>query len=211
MTLGRIGRVWVISAWICGWLFATSAAGRQGPPSVPASDEVEHEALRQLRPLYESAIRDNKLDALAPLLADDFYGVMVTGRAVTGIDGLKRYWADIHALMGEGGQYTTTLTPERSVLIGDVALARGTSADVVTTSEGQEFRFTSMWTAVLQKQDGRWRLRQAQGTIDPVDNPFVREFARRSLRWAVVLSGGVGILVGALLGWLFGRRRHATA
>jgi hypothetical protein len=128
---------------------------------------------------------------------------------VAGLDELKTYWSDIHALMGEGGRYTTTLNPELSVLLGDVALARGTSDDVVVTSDGQEFRFTSLWSAVLQKEGGAWKLRQVQGTIDPVDNPFVREFTRRSVMGAGALGAGGGILLGLGLAWFFRRRRRA--
>jgi len=191
-------------------LAAPALAMQQAPVVVDASDEVEHEALRQLRALYEQAIRDNRIEALAPFLHEDFHGVMVTGRNVNGLEELKGYWSDIHALMGGGGRYTTTLKPELSVLIGDIALARGSSDDVVVTGNGQEFRFTSLWSAVLQKEDGRWKLRQVQGTIDPVDNPFVRAFTRRSLVVAVAVSTGAGSLLGWGIAWFFRRRRAST-
>jgi len=210
MKITCIASVVLMSAGLWG-LPVVSASTLQQAPAAAASEEAEHEALRQLRAVYEQAIRDNRVDALAPLLHNDFHGVMVTGRAVSGLGELQRYWTDIHALMGEGGRYTTTLKPELSVLIGDVALARGSSDDVVVTSEGREFRFTSFWTAVLQKQNGRWQLRQAQGSIDPVNNPFVSEFTRRSLQLAVAISAGSGILVGWGLAWLFRRRRAGRA
>ena len=210
MTIGRFGitALWVIGLAAC--LLTASAAVAKQPATTDARTEAEHEALRQLRAIYEGAIRDGRLENLAPYLADDFHGVMVTGRVVNGLGELKQYWSDIHQLMGNGGKYTTTLTPDLSVILGDVALARGTSADVVTTDTGQQYRFTSMWTAVLQKQDGRWKLRQAQGTIDPVDNPFVREFRRRALQVAVAISGVIGLVLGGLVLW-FMRRRQARA
>jgi ketosteroid isomerase-like protein len=191
-------------------LIAPAFAMQPAPAVVNADDEVEHEALRQLRALYEQAIRDNRVEALAPFLHEDFHGVMVTGRNVNGLEELKGYWSDIHALMGDGGRYTTTLKPERSVLIGDIALARGSSDDVVVTGNGQEFRFTSLWSAVVQKEGGRWKVRQVQGTIDPVNNPFVREFTRRSLLVAIAVSAGAGILLGWGIAWFFRRRRAST-
>jgi ketosteroid isomerase-like protein len=136
---------------------------------------------------------------------------MITGRVVNGVDGLKKYWSDIHELMGEGGTYATTINPERSVIVGDVALARGSSNDVVVTGDNQEFRFTSYWTAALQKQNGQWKVVQVQGTMDPVDNPFVREFTRRTLRWAVVLSGLGGIVIGLGVAWLIRKRSPRAA
>lgn len=214
MTISRVGAVLLVSAFICAGPWASRVAAQEQPlVPVGGGDEVDHEALRQLRAVYERAILDNNIGTLGPLFAPQFFGVMVTGRMVTGLEELKRYWADIHALIGEGGRYTTTLNPERSVIIGDIALARGTSDDVVVTGENREFRFQSFWTAVLQKQAGAWTVLQVQGTIDPVDNPFVREFRRRAIQLTAVIAGLVGLFIGLGGGWFLGKRsrRAATA
>jgi ketosteroid isomerase-like protein len=213
MTIGRVPLVLLMAAWLCSWPSASQGAAQQTATpaaTAPASDEAEHEALRQMKAFYEAAIRDNKIDVMAPYFSDDFYGVMLTGRIVKSFDDVKKYWADVHALMGEGGSYTTTLNPERSVIVGDVALARGTSSDVVVTAEKREYRFTSMWTAVLRKQDGQWKLTQVQGTIDPIDNPFVREFNRRYFWVATPFSALGGLVIGLAFAWVLRRRSRQT-
>ena len=111
--------------------------------------------------------------------------------------------------MGEGGKYTTTLKPEASIFVGDLALARGTSDDVVVTSSGEEFRFTTAWTAVLQKANGQWKIRQAHGSMDPVDNAFTRTFTRRTLRWTLPLTGLAGLAVGFLAARMLSGRKTA--
>ncbi|HSC28754.1 MAG TPA: nuclear transport factor 2 family protein [Vicinamibacterales bacterium] len=161
--------------------------------------------------MYERAIRDNAIDLLRPHLHADFRGVMVTGRIVNGFDELQQYWRDIEELIGVGGSYTTTLNPERSVILGDVALARGSTDDVVRTGDGNEFRFTTLWSATLQREGGAWKIRYVQGSMDPVDNPFVREFGRR----AVVRFSAAALLAGLVVGMAFGiiwqRRRTRRA
>jgi len=129
---------------------------------------------------------------------------------VKNVDELQRFWADIHQLIGEGGTYTTTLKPERSVILGDVALARGSSDDVVVTSEKREYRFSSFWTAVLHKQAGQWKVVQLQGTIDPIDNPFVHEFNRRYMRAAIPLSVLGGVVLGLAAAWLLRKRARTS-
>jgi ketosteroid isomerase-like protein len=187
---------------------ASAGVAAQQPAPTPA-EEVEHTALRQLRAVYEKAVRDGNIDALAPYLASDFHGVMVTGRVVKSLDDLKRYWSDIRSLIGDGGTYTTTVNPELSVLLGDFALARGTTADVVVTNRRQEFRFASNWTMTLHKDNGGWKIRQVQASMDPVDNAFVREFRRRAVIFAAAVAGVVGLVVGGGATWFFARGRRA--
>jgi ketosteroid isomerase-like protein len=207
MTSGRLALALLLAILASPVASAAQAPDTAAPPA--AADEADHEALRQLKAAYERAISENNIDTLAPYFSDQFHGVMLTGRVVQNFDELKRFWADMRALIGEGGSYTTTLNPERSVISGDMALARGSSRDVVVTSEKAEFRFTSYWTAVLHKQAGQWKLVQVQGTIDPIDNPFVREFNRRENRVVIPLSAVGGLVLGLLAGWLIRRRRTA--
>ena len=176
-------------------------------PAAAANEEADHDALRRLKTAYEEAVRNNKIEALAGHFHADFHGVMVTGRAVNSFADIQQYWRDIHGLMGEGGSYTTTVSPERSVIVGDVALARGTTADVVRTSDGHEYRFTTLWTATLQREGTDWKIRSVQGTIDPIANPFVREFAQRAMVRTASAAGAASLLLGWLIGAVWQRRR----
>jgi ketosteroid isomerase-like protein len=181
---------------------------QQAAPAAPAAnEEADHEALRRLKTAYEEAVRNNQIDTLAGHFHADFHGVMVTGRAVNSFADVQQFWRDIRGLIGEGGSYTTTVNPERSVILGDIALARGTTDDVVKTGDGHEFHFNTLWTATLQKEGGNWKLRTLQGTMDPIANPFVREFARRTVVTFASGAGVAGLLLGLLLGAVWQRRR----
>ena len=50
-------------------------------------------------------------------------------------------------------------------------------------------------------------LRRVQGSMDPVTNPFVREFARRAVVRTAIIAGLVGMLLGAVLMMVVRRRR----
>lgn len=182
-------------------------AAAAAAPAPGANEEADHAALRRLKTAYEEAVRDNKIDALAGHFHADFHGVMVTGRAVNSFADVQQYWRDIHGLMGDGGSYSTTLSPERSVILGDVALARGTTSDIVKTSDGHEYRFTTLWTATLQRDGADWKIRSVQGTMDPIANPFVREFAQRAMVRTASAAGAASLVLGALIGAVWQRRR----
>jgi ketosteroid isomerase-like protein len=207
--LQRSGLAIALILWVpC---LTPSVVAEQPPAPASAQEEADHQALRDLRPAYEQAIRDNNIEMLRPHLHADFHGVMVTGRLVNSFDELQQFWRDIKNLIGEGGSYTTTLNPERSVIAGDLALARGTTDDVVVTSDGDEFRFTTMWSATLQRDGGAWKIRYVQGTMDPIANPFVREFSRRAVTRMSAAALLAGVIVGLAFGLIWQRRRTRRA
>jgi hypothetical protein len=194
-----------LAALLLAGLASTAHAQAKSP-----QEEAEHEALRTLRRVYEQAINEEKLDLLGPHLHPEFTGVMLTGETVVGLEGLRRYWARIKDLMGEGGRYTVAVEADWSTLMGDVVLAKGITKDLVVTNRG-EYRFESAWTAVLRKVDGQWKVLRIQGSMDPVTNPFVKTFMRRT----ALTSAGGGAAAGAALGllgaWMLARRRRGGA
>jgi ketosteroid isomerase-like protein len=203
-----LGILWVLSASATGMQQAPAPAAA---PTPAANEEADHEALRGMKAVYEEAVRNNRIEALAPHFHPEFHGVMVTGRAVNSFADVQQFWRDIRGLMGEGGSYATTVNPERSVIVGDLALARGTTADVVTNSSGREYRFTTLWTATLQRDGGSWKIRTLQGTMDPIGNPFVVDIARGTVVRYASATGLIGLVLGLLLGRVWGRRRARNA
>ena len=204
------GRRYVSVSLAVLWaLSSPSAMGMPQQPATPApaaNEEADHEALRRLKTAYEEAVRNNRIDTLAGHFHPEFHGVMVTGRPVNSFADIQQFWRDIRRLMGEGGTYTTTVNPERSVILGDVALARGTTDDVVKTNDGHEYRFTTLWTATLQRVGADWKIRTLQGTMDPIGNPFVQEVAKRTILRFTSAASLTGLVLGLLLGRVWGRR-----
>ena len=100
-----------------------------------AGSEADHDALRALVPKYEEAANEGKPELLKPFLDPDFTGVMVTGNEVSTPATLDAYWAKIQKLLGEGGTYHVKVNvADRSIISGDLAVAHGTTADVVTAA-----------------------------------------------------------------------------
>lgn len=115
---------------------AKAAAPEKPPPAVDAAagNEADHDAIRALVPAYEEAANQGKPELLKPYLDPEFSGVMITGDAVDSFASLEGYWAKIQKLMGEGGKYHVKVNvATRSVLSGDLAVARGTTDEEVTT------------------------------------------------------------------------------
>ena len=171
------------------------------------ADEPEHQALRNIKSMYERAVNEDRLDLLKPYFATPFYGVMITNKRVSSLAEMKQYWTGMKSLMGPGGTYHVTVIPDRSVLMGDFALARGVTQDVVTTSAGKTFRFATTWTCLLHKEGGTWKVLQVQGSMDPVGNAFAKAYMNEAAKRVGAAAAAGGLVVGLLIGWLAARRR----
>jgi uncharacterized protein (TIGR02246 family) len=87
---------------------------------------------------------------------------------------------------------------------GDAAVAFGTTAEHYTLRNGSSVDLAGKWTAVCAKQAGQWRVAALHFSIDPFENPILSK--TRRLAWWL---GSGGLVIGVLLGLLFGRRRRA--
>jgi ketosteroid isomerase-like protein len=164
--------------------------------SANEDDESAHAALRQIKTVYENAIRTGDLSPLKPLFVPETSAVMILGQEVKSFAELEEHWKYVRNLIGPGGSYSTTLHPERSLIYGDIAVSRGVSDEVVTTGAGQEYKFTSRWTAVSHRVGNEWKVIRLHGSMDPVTNVFTTTF----LRSTKYTYGIGGVIVGALLG-----------
>ena len=174
-------------------------------------DHEDHEALRELRRVYEKAANENNLDLLKPYLHEDFSAVMMSNREFRDFDSLKKQWQITRDEIVGDGSYEMRLEPELSTILGDIAIARGDSKNVVVTGSGEELAFDSKWTAVCIKEDGRWKILRGHGSLDPFGNEFVKSTVK-----ALVFKVAAGALIaGLVIGWFLrswiGRKRPAAA
>ncbi len=165
---------------------------------VAANQEADHEALREIRAVAEEAINTNNLDLFEPHLAEDFSIVTYTDREFSDFTAFKERWQKTRDELLDGGSYTTDMQPELSQIIGDIAIARGNSQNVLINGGGERFEFPSRWTAVLHKVDGEWKVVRAHSSLSPFDNPMLRS----AVEDIMIKAGAATLLAGLVLGWI---------
>lgn len=181
------------------------------PARAQEDQEADHAALREYKTLFEKAASENQLDLLKPMLHEPFSVVTYTDREFTDFEAFKSRWQQTRDQIVGNGSYKVTLKPERSEIYGDLAVARGDSDNVLVTAAGNEYRFTSHWTAVFRKVDGQWKVVRVHSSLDPFGNPMVvGEVKRRMLQVGCAAAIG-GLIVGVVVAWLLARRRGRGA
>jgi len=168
--------------------------------------EADHAALREFKALFEKAASENKLDLLKPILHEPFSVVTYTDREFTDFDVFKARWQQTRDQIVGSGSYKVVLLPVRSEIYGDIAIARGDSENELITAAGNEYHFTSHWTAVFRKVDGQWKVVRVHSSLDPFGSPMVVGEVKRRMTQAGVGAGLAGLVIGGLVAFFLGRR-----
>lgn len=177
-------------------LLCFGTAFAQDPADAHAADRA---ALRELGSRYEAAINHGDLRPLAPFVAPTASAVFATNHEVQGLEGMQQYFDSMKERLGKNSSYTVKLEPDRTEFFGDIAIAHGRSAENARLGNGDEYRFTTRWTAVLHKDPDGWKALRLHVSMDPLDNPVIA--ARLKARtWMIaalgVLVAGVAFATG---------------
>lgn len=176
-----------------------------------AQTEQDKQALRDLKAIYEAAIKNDDLSPLKPHLTDDFSAVMLTGEEVKSYDELQAFWKKAKDYMGEDSNYTVSLSADDSTFIENIAIAKGTSKDSLMTN-GTQLEFTTAWTAVCRKMpDGSWKLARLQVTTHPIENPFAQLAGKMKLWLISIGTGVVALIMGLVIGKRMGYKNAMAA
>jgi ketosteroid isomerase-like protein len=207
-----IGTLGLVMTAVAG-VFPAAAQddGEEGAETTAGGDEADHQALRDLKAVFEKAASENDLELLRPHVHENFSAVTFTNREFTDFDAFKDRWQKTRDEIVGDGSYKVTLLPERSRIDGDWAIARGDSENVLVNSAGKEYHFNSRWTAICRKVDGEWKLIRAHSSVDPFGNPMLLDGVKTRIIQFTAGAGIAGLVVGGLIAFLLARRRARPA
>jgi len=183
-------------------ILATPAAAADG-------SEEDKQALRAMARLFEQAVGQRDLKRFQTVLAPEFTGTLVTDEVVSR-ESIAGFWNWVWGLIGSKGRWEVKIEPDDTLFFGDLAVARGLANDHIVTESGRDYRFKWHWTLVVQKREGQWKAIAGHGSMDPLDNPFIK----LEQTWLKLLFGVGGLLLGLIVGvggTLLLRRRSRAA
>jgi ketosteroid isomerase-like protein len=207
-----------------GLLGTTVVAQVPATPPAPAaamSPDVEatHNALRALRDSLLDAWTRRDMDALLTHVDPNVVVTWQNGEVSRGPEGIRKFYNEV--MVGSNrliSDISSSLkVDELSILHGDnTAIAFGSIHDDFTLSRGiartavlgsgDKFSLDSRWTATIVKKDGQWKLASYHVSVDAFSNPILSK-AVAVAKQAAIISGIVGLLLGAIVTWFYMRRR----
>lgn len=171
------------------------------------SQEADHEELRAMMRAATQALNSRQIDALAPLMARQFVITTVDGRTFRDLAGFKAYIDELYGAKVQSIEFRPEAAELTQFIGPDTGLSWGKSTDTYTFKDGDKRTMTSHWTAVVQRQDGRWKLAALHISVNVLDNPVVESVKRYG--WMAAAGAFlIGLIVGLIVGFLL---RGATS
>jgi len=149
-------------------------------------------------------------DAMLPVLSKDIRATTITQETMSGPAQVSIYF---RKWFGPGGflkKLNMTFSADAlTELSADKTwgIVRGSGMERYTLADGRMFDMPTRWTATVVKEaDGKWRLRTIHIGTNFLDNPVLAAAKSAAVKYSAIAGGG-GLLIGALLGFLLGRRK----
>lgn len=184
------------------WALAQEAPNTQVPSPSTGTDsddsrQDDRRQLLELKTLVEKAMsNDDMIHTLEPHVAADFSIVTFTSRQFDDFEVFVREWNISRTKFLQGGTFTVKIDPKPAIFSDTIAICRGDSTNTLKTDNGTQYEFSSPWTAVCRKENGKWMLVRAHSSIDPFSNPILNS----NIRWYLWLVGILATVAGLILG-----------
>lgn len=172
--------------------------------TAPAQEDPAHNELRAVRDGLLAGMNKGDIDAQLVFLHPNVVVTWHNAEVSRGREGVKKYLDRmLHGLTKVVEEFGADVTvDELSILYGgDTAVAFGSAQEHFKLAGGKHFDLTGRWSATLVKEDGKWLVANLHTSENIFNNPLLN-VATKAL-WPV---GGSALLVGALGGWLIGKR-----
>ena len=174
------------------------------------SDEAIHGELRTILTTLQTAINNGDYDAMLPAVSPDIRATTINQETLSSREDVSAYFKRWFGPGGYLAKLEMTMTPDALTELSPDrtwGLARGTGVERYTLADGRTYDMQTRWTAVVAKEsDGQWRLRGMHIGTNFLDNPILTEAANTVRNVGIAAAAG-GLLLGALGGFLLGRRR----
>lgn len=173
-----------------------------------AAEDPAHHELRAVRDGLLAGMNSGDIEAQLPFLHPNVVVTWHNAEVSRGRDGVRKY---LDRMLNGPTKVVDKFgadvkVDELSLLYGgDTAIAFGSALERFTMRGGRKIEFTGRWSATLVKEDGKWLVANLHTSDNLFDNPLLNSVTK-AVRW---LAGG-GVALGALVGWLLGRRWRKT-
>lgn len=190
--------------FVAFFFFAFSAYSAEEP------DHAIHQELRGVLAILQGSINDGNYDAMLPILSRDIRGTPINQEVLSSHSDVSAYFKK---WFGPGGYLKKLEIKLDADALTELSadktwgLVRGSGLERYVLADERKYDIKTRWTAtVVKESDGKWRLRAIHLGTNFLDNPILAEAESWVKKMAAAGALG-GLIVGAVLGFVFGRRK----
>ena len=171
-----------------------------------ADEAQDRETLKTYLSTFESALNNNEIDKIVPLLDKDVVITFVNAEVARGVPEIIKYHektlGSSNALLKNYSTKAAISAPAR--FYQNTAISTGTARDTYSLANGDVIEMGTIWSVTLAKDetDSEWKIAQLHFSANPFDNPVMQAINNKLILIALICA-----VIGLFLGFLIGRLR----
>ncbi|MBN2641312.1 MAG: nuclear transport factor 2 family protein [Victivallales bacterium] len=198
------------------WIFfITMLAGLFGG-NLRAEDDpskVKHQALRTLKDTVITAINNCDMKLLNSCFTPDFAFTTVNQTTLTSASQVDKFF-QLMFKSPDSMLISMKCKPSADILTrfidANTGYCYGTNQETYKLKDGREIVQQSRWTAVVVKQNGKWKIAAAHAGVDFLNNPILNHAVKQGV-WLLILGFLAGLIVALILMFVVRKLRKCTA
>ncbi|NLH83260.1 MAG: hypothetical protein GX458_20840 [Phyllobacteriaceae bacterium] len=184
-----------------------------GPASAQTTGTpADHDALRRLMADAVRVVDDRDYATARRILAEPFVSTIETQQTFTDFEKLKAAFEDLYTrpvLRMKTIRFAAEADDFARIREGRYAIAQGPTREHFELADGRTFDVAGRWTAVASEENGAWKIEAIHMGVNYLDNPVLAAI-EKSVVWFAAGGVALGVVLGFIGGWVFGRRRRAA-
>ncbi len=162
--------------------------------------KTDREKLRILKGIFEDAVENNSIEDMRPFVHPDFSFVSFTDRSFSDFDAFKKQWEITRKNMVGTGNFSTSLNPEPTLFIDNIAVSYGNADNKLVDKKGNHFEFQNHWTVIFRRVDDEWKVLRAHNSLNPFSNPMLASGVKNKvIKYSLLSFLGGAILCSMLV------------
>ena len=190
----------------CG--FAQTTSPTAGGSATAGADSNVPPEIKQLRDNLIDAFNRRDVDRLLSHLHPDVIVTWQNAEVSHGREGVRAYYRRM--MVGPESvvvDMRSSPAVEGRKMYGDTSVSYGAMNDWFKLRDGTEVNLNSRFSAHLAKQpDGNWLVTGFHASSDAFEGEVHNLYAKKAGTMGGLAGGAGGLVVGAVAGWLLGRR-----
>lgn len=182
------------------------------PPAIDKEKELAqtHNELRDILRTLVSSINSGKYEEMNEVLSKDIEATPINSEYLVGKEQVNNYFSKWFGEKGKLKSLNISMNADKLTWIhnsGDIGIVSGSGIEKYELKDGRTYDLKTRWTATVIKEEGKWKMRSFNSSVNFLDNPIINEIESSISKYSII-SAITSLILGVGIGFSIGKKKN---